>query len=80
MRRALSRKSFSYRVILTPAEEGGFCVAVPALPGCVSEGDSYSEAMRNIREAIRGYFAVCRKYGDPIPAGDVLEAVVRVAV
>ena len=45
-------KSQTYDVILEPSEEGGFTVYVPALRGCVSEGDTEEEALANIREAI----------------------------
>lgn len=40
---------------MEPSEEGGFTVCVPSLPGCVSEGNSESEALENIREAIELY-------------------------
>lgn len=43
------------RVILEPSEEGGYTVFVPALPGCISEGDTREEALENIREAIALY-------------------------
>ena len=44
------------RVVLEPCEEeGGYTAYVPALPGCISEGDTVDEAMRNIREAIELY-------------------------
>jgi predicted RNase H-like HicB family nuclease len=43
------------RVILEPSEEGGYTVYVPSLPGCISEGDTEEEALRNIREAIELY-------------------------
>ena len=46
------------RVLLHPAEEGGYWVEVPALPGCVSEGDTFDEALANIREAAEGWLAV----------------------
>ena len=42
-------------VILEPSEEGGFTVLVPALPGCISEGSTREEAIKNIREAIELY-------------------------
>ncbi len=42
-------------IILEPGEEGGYTVSVPALPGCISEGDSRQEALDNIREAIELY-------------------------
>ncbi|WP_298669323.1 type II toxin-antitoxin system HicB family antitoxin [uncultured Methanofollis sp.] len=43
------------RVVLEPAEEGGYTVYVPGLPGCISEGDTKEEALKNIREAIDLY-------------------------
>ena len=43
------------RVILEPQEEGGFTVYVPSLPGCISEGETEEEALKNIREAIELY-------------------------
>lgn len=44
-----------YRVILEPQPDGGYTVYVPALPGCISEGDDRNEALNNIREAIALY-------------------------
>jgi predicted RNase H-like HicB family nuclease len=44
-----------YKVILEPQEEGGYTVTVPSLPGCISEGDTYDEALANIRDAIELY-------------------------
>jgi predicted RNase H-like HicB family nuclease len=46
------------RVLLHPAEEGGYWVEVPALPGCVSEGDTFEEALANIGEAAEGWLVV----------------------
>ncbi|HET8775198.1 MAG TPA: type II toxin-antitoxin system HicB family antitoxin [Thermoanaerobaculia bacterium] len=43
------------KVVLEPSDEGGYTVFVPALRGCISEGDSRAEALTNIREAIELY-------------------------
>jgi predicted RNase H-like HicB family nuclease len=43
------------QIILEPSEDGGYTVTVPALPGCISEGETKEEALRNIREAIELY-------------------------
>ncbi len=56
-----------YTVVLEREEDGGFVATVPALPGCVSQGDTRPEALENIREAIELYVEDCRDAGDPIP-------------
>ena len=43
------------KVVLESSDEGGFTVDVPSLPGCISEGDTIEEALRNIKEAIELY-------------------------
>jgi predicted RNase H-like HicB family nuclease len=43
------------KVILEPSEDGGYTVFAPSLPGCISEGNTKEEALRNIREAIDLY-------------------------
>jgi predicted RNase H-like HicB family nuclease len=44
----------NFKVVLQEAEEGGYIVSCPALPGCHSQGDSMEEALKNIKEAIVG--------------------------
>jgi predicted RNase H-like HicB family nuclease len=46
------------KVLVHPAEEGGFWAEVPALPGCVSEGETMGETLANIREAAEGWLEV----------------------
>ena len=43
------------KVILEPSDDGGYTVYVPALQGCLSEGDTKEKALKNIREAIELY-------------------------
>jgi predicted RNase H-like HicB family nuclease len=45
-------------VLVHNAEEGGFWAEIPALPGCVSEGDTMEEMLANIKEAAEGWLAV----------------------
>jgi len=56
-----------YTVVLEQDFDGGYVASVPALPGCVSQGDTRAEALANIREAIELYIDDCRDAGDPIP-------------
>jgi predicted RNase H-like HicB family nuclease len=45
------------KVVVHEAEEGGFWAEVPALPGCVSQGDTMDELLANVREAIAAWLA-----------------------
>ena len=56
-----------YTVVLERESDGGYVVSVPALPGCVSQGNNKDEALANIREAIELYVEDCREAGDPVP-------------
>ena len=73
-------KMLSYKVIFEPAEEGGYTAYVPSLPGCISEGDTYEEALKNIKEAIRGWIETSMKFGDEIPPSDVIVDTVAVSI
>jgi predicted RNase H-like HicB family nuclease len=48
-------------------QDGEYVASVPALPGCVSQGNAHAEALANIREAIELYVEVRRDAGDPVP-------------
>ncbi len=61
-----------YKVIFEPQEEGGYTATVPSLPGCISEGDNYDEALANIKEAIALYLESLQADGLPIPEEDHL--------
>lgn len=43
-----------FKVVIQEAEEGGYIVSCPALPGCHSQGETIEEALENIKEAIIG--------------------------
>ncbi len=61
------------RVLVHPAEEGGYWAEVPALPGCVSEGDTLDEVLANIREAAEGWIEVAAERTPADPQAQVVE-------
>lgn len=61
------------QVLIHPGEDGYWVAECPSLPGCVSQGTTREEAIRNVREAIEGYVAVLEEDGLPVPE-DTLEA------
>lgn len=63
-----ARGTCRYTVLLTPEpEDGGYSVAVPALPGCHTQGENRPEALANAREAIRLYLEDVVASGEPVP-------------
>ena len=69
-----------YSVVVHQAEEGGFWVEVPALPGCYSQGESIGETLENVREAIELYLEVLRDEGRDAPKDTDVVHQVTVAV
>ncbi|MFN6561461.1 MAG: type II toxin-antitoxin system HicB family antitoxin [Nostoc sp. ChiSLP01] len=51
-------KCMKIRAIIHLAEEGGYWAEVPALPGCVTEGETMEEVMANLKDAIEGWLEV----------------------
>lgn len=62
-----SATNLSYTVLFERAEEGGYIAFVPALPGCMTQGETFEEAKENIQDAIIGYIQVLREDGDDVP-------------
>ena len=56
-----------YTVVLEREADGGYVATVPALPGCVSQGDDRAGTLANVQEAIELYLESCREAGDPVP-------------
>lgn len=70
-----------YTLLLIPDPETGvYTVEVPALPGCVTEGDTLEEAIANAREAIAGWIEDAEAHGEPIPEEADAPQVIRVEV
>ena len=71
MKKKLNKKILNYNAVFTHESEGGFSVLVPSLPGCYSQGETLTEAVKNIQEAIELYLTddakirVDRKTSDP---------------
>mgnify|MGYP001610575417 FL=1 len=63
----METKEYSYTILYEPAEEGGYVVTCPALPGLVTEGETLEEAREMAKDAIRAYLESLRKDGLPLP-------------
>jgi predicted RNase H-like HicB family nuclease len=56
-----------FRVRIERDEDGVFVAEVPSLPGCVTQGSTREDALRNVEEAIAVYLESLKAYGEPIP-------------
>jgi len=73
-------KVLNYRVILRKEPEGGYTVIVPALPGCVTYGETIEEAIKMAKEAIELYVESLKAHNEEVPSDDeTLEVVVSIA-
>jgi predicted RNase H-like HicB family nuclease len=77
----MMKKKYSYPVIYEAAEEGGYIVYVPSLPGCHSQGDTLEEAEANITEAIEVYLESLIAHNSVIPVPkNIYQSTIEVAV
>lgn len=64
----ITQKIYHYTAVFEPDEIGGFTVIIPSLPGCISEGDTFEEALKNIKEAANLYLEVIKEKKEDIPS------------
>ncbi|MBI2816066.1 MAG: type II toxin-antitoxin system HicB family antitoxin [Acidobacteria bacterium] len=78
----MSVAKYQYTVVIEQDEDGVYISSCPALQGCHSYGDTYEEALENIREVIQLHIEARQSVGDPIPievAVDRVEVTVEAA-
>lgn len=68
-----------YRILIEQDEDGVYIAECPSLPGCISQGDTRSEALNNIQDAILGYLESLKKHNEPIPPS-IQEEVIEIAI
>ena len=64
------------KVVLEPQEEGGYTVYAPSLPGCISQGETKKETLRNIKEAIELYLETDAKKIQLDESEEILEVTI----
>lgn len=63
----MKHRVLKYDAVFEEQKVGGYTVAVPTLPGCISEGDTFEEAKINITDAIELYLKDLAADGEKIP-------------
>lgn len=80
MNKKISKNILEYTVVFEPADEGGYIASVPALPGCVTQGDTFEEAVAMVKDAITGYIAVLETTKQSVPQEHEEVVVTKVSV
>jgi len=70
---------YKYTVVVERDEDGMYVASAPAIQGCYTQGETYSEAMKNIRDAIKLHIDARKKLGERIPFEQAIEEVEIVA-
>jgi predicted RNase H-like HicB family nuclease len=73
-------KEYNYTIILEREEDGSYHAFCPALPGCHTQGDTYEEALENIKDAIKLYIESLKAHKEKIPTEDIIIKPVKVAL
>ena len=63
----MQAKIWKFTVVFEKAEEGGYIARVPLLPGCITQGETFEEAEKMAKDAIKAYCASLKKHKEPIP-------------
>ena len=63
----------NYTVIIEPGEDNWLVATVPALPGCITQGKTVDEVLKNVKEAIEAYLESLQKNNQPIPEPDRID-------
>ncbi len=53
--------------ILLEKNEDMYVAECPTLPGCISQGKTRVEAIKNVKDAIKGYLISLKKHNEPVP-------------
>lgn len=81
MAKPVKRRVYRYTAVFEPDQEnGGFTVTVPALPGCISEGETFEQAVENIKEAAALYLEVMKSRGEELAEQEDGVVVARIQV
>lgn len=73
-------KVFKYTAVFSPEETGGYSVTIPALPGCVSQGETFEEALANIKEAAELYLEDMKESDIPEEKASIVVSPVNIRI
>ena len=66
---------YRFNIVVERDEDGVYIASCPALQGCYSQGDTYEEAVENLKDAIRLHIEARREVGEPVPIEAVVDEV-----
>jgi predicted RNase H-like HicB family nuclease len=71
--------NYKFTIVIERDEDGLYIASVPLLQGCYTQGDSYKEALENIKDAIKLHIEARQAIGEPVPIEVAIDEVQVVA-
>jgi len=71
--------NYKFTIVIERDEDGLYIASVPVLQGCYTQGDSYKEALENIKDAIKLHIEARQAIGEPVPIEVAIDEVQVVA-
>ncbi|PSN16200.1 type II toxin-antitoxin system HicB family antitoxin, partial [filamentous cyanobacterium CCP5] len=60
----------NYPIVIYPSDEGGYVAEVPALKGCLAQGETLPETLEELELVKRLWIETAEKRGQPLPDGE----------
>lgn len=73
-------KILKYTAVFEPEDKGGYSVTIPTLPGCISEGETFEEALKNIKEAAELYLEDLKESEIPKEEKPIVVSPIQVSI
>ena len=74
------KHDFPYPIIIYPAEEGGYVAEIPALKGCLAQGETLTECLQELKTVQALWLESARRNHEKIPSTDEVMAELRTLV
>lgn len=71
------KNNFKYPMVIYPAKEGGYVAEVPALKGCLAQGDTLVECLEELQEVQTLWLEAAKRHKEKVPSADQVVAKLR---
>ena len=67
----MNKTEFKYPFVIYPAEEGGYVAEIPALKGCLAQGETLDETLNELETVVSLWIETAQMHGETLPSVEV---------